>query len=112
MEAITQKKKRNRIVPHAFRIVFGHVKLFAACGKSTHKSDRTSLFFASFYVWRNVIHGAPARVSRSSVSFDTCWVLVHVSLRESLGPAASATEAPEWEQFKTAHLEHCTTDEA
>ena len=27
-------------------------------------------------------------------------------------PVASATGAPEWEQFKTAHLEQCTTEEA
>ena len=27
-------------------------------------------------------------------------------------PVASATEAPEWEQFKIAHLEQNTTDEA
>ena len=69
------EKKRNRIVPLSFRRATSHVKLFAACGnlefKLSHKSDRTCLSFASLYVWHNVIHGAPARVSRSSVSFDS-----------------------------------------
>ena len=57
---------------------FGHVKLFAAAILS---SSRHTNLIARAFPLPHFTCG-----TTSSVSFDSCWVFVHVPIRESLGP--------------------------